>query len=509
MPAPGIQHQENITPKSPFYSSPHRISEYTPKEAAVIQASLEKQLGPEYLTSRPGAGGQKIHYITGEKCIQLANEIFGFNGWSSSIQTVQVDFVDEAVTGKDIGYGSIENTKGKAAAFEKAKKEAATDALKRALRNFGNVLGNCIYDKHYLTKVTKMKCGPSKWDVESLHRHSDYAPVKRESTAQPSDGPVKSIYPKMDIDEFGGDDFFDAEDFSETTIEDVKPDEVILEATTSSEILHPLHCVSDLPDQSRGSAPAPQISTGSNLQPPGVAVQNARTGPFNNGLPPQQRPPGGQIPPISRNPPQNFGIAQAPTLPGSRSMPQQQQQQTSRQPPHQDLKPDWKQRQIQIQQQKHQQIQQPQLQLQQQPAQPEKLRHLTPPQNPERTPSLPLSDLKNPPIGFFSAKAVDLNKGPDACPLPTAQTFNPHAESPSIRKTAGVDHTKSTHITRDLVAAVPAPPMVRTNIMNPHLDATRKIGMPGSLGPMNNRNPQGFKPHAAMLKRPLENQTSP
>lgn len=42
-------------------------------------------------------------------------------------------------------------------AFEKAKKEGTTDALKRALRNFGNVLGNCIYDKDYLTKVTKVK----------------------------------------------------------------------------------------------------------------------------------------------------------------------------------------------------------------------------------------------------------------------------------------------------------------------------------------------------------------
>jgi len=50
-------------------------------------------------------------------------------------------------SGKDIGYGHIENCKGKAPAFEKAKKEGTTDALKRALRNFGNLLGNCLYDK--------------------------------------------------------------------------------------------------------------------------------------------------------------------------------------------------------------------------------------------------------------------------------------------------------------------------------------------------------------------------
>ena len=61
---------------------------------------------------------------------------------------------------QDIGYGHIENCKGKAAAFEKAKKEGTTDAMKRALRNFGNVLGNCIYDKEYLSKVTKLKVAP-------------------------------------------------------------------------------------------------------------------------------------------------------------------------------------------------------------------------------------------------------------------------------------------------------------------------------------------------------------
>lgn len=87
---------------------------------------------------------------------------------------MQIDFVDENTTNgkitlglstivrvtlkdgtyhEDIGYGHIENCKGKAAAFEKAKKEAATDAMKRALRNFGNVLGNCLYDKDYLSTL--------------------------------------------------------------------------------------------------------------------------------------------------------------------------------------------------------------------------------------------------------------------------------------------------------------------------------------------------------------------
>ncbi len=51
--------------------------------------------------------------------------------------------------------------KGKAAALEKAKKEAISDARKRALRLFGNGLGNCVYDKEYLKQMKPVR-GPSK-----------------------------------------------------------------------------------------------------------------------------------------------------------------------------------------------------------------------------------------------------------------------------------------------------------------------------------------------------------
>lgn len=189
---PGDQHSSIA---NPFEEAKPRISEFTAIEIATLQSRLEKQLGPEYLSARSGPSGQKVHYIAAEKCIALANEVFGFNGWSSAIQNIQVDFVDEnpqtlkislglsviirvtlrdGTYHEDIGYGHIENCKGKAAAFEKAKKEGTTDALKRALRNFGNVLGNCIYDKDYLAKVTKIKVGPTKFDEDSLHRHADF-----------------------------------------------------------------------------------------------------------------------------------------------------------------------------------------------------------------------------------------------------------------------------------------------------------------------------------------------
>lgn len=41
--------------------------------------------------------------------------------------------------------------------FAKAKKEAVTDGVKRALRNFGNLLGLCLYEKSFTQEVVKIK----------------------------------------------------------------------------------------------------------------------------------------------------------------------------------------------------------------------------------------------------------------------------------------------------------------------------------------------------------------
>lgn len=78
---------------NPFETSEHRLNQYTAQQIATLQSRLDKRLGPEYISSRQGPGGQKVHYLAAEKCINLANEVFGFNGWSSSIQNIQIDFV--------------------------------------------------------------------------------------------------------------------------------------------------------------------------------------------------------------------------------------------------------------------------------------------------------------------------------------------------------------------------------------------------------------------------------
>ncbi|KAJ7363291.1 DNA repair protein rad52 [Desmophyllum pertusum] len=163
---------------------------FTTEEHEAVQNALNQKLGPEYISQRAGAGGQKLAYVEGWKLINLANQTFGFNGWSHSVTHQNIDFVDQVankyyvgvsafvkvqlkdgVYHEDIGYGVSEGMKSKALSLEKARKEAVTDGLKRALKSFGESLGNCISDKDYLKFITKQpKPGNIQYDVNFMRR---------------------------------------------------------------------------------------------------------------------------------------------------------------------------------------------------------------------------------------------------------------------------------------------------------------------------------------------------
>lgn len=167
-----------------------------------IQIKLDKKLGPEYISKRVGFGSSRVAYIEGWKAINLANQIFGYNGWSTEVKSVTIDFLDErqgrysigctaivrvslqdGTFREDIGYGTVENERRKPSAFERAKKSAVTDALKRALRGFGNALGNCLYDKDFLAKIDKVKFDPPDFDEGNLFRPTDeLSEVSRSNT---------------------------------------------------------------------------------------------------------------------------------------------------------------------------------------------------------------------------------------------------------------------------------------------------------------------------------------
>ncbi|XP_055213498.1 DNA repair protein RAD52 homolog isoform X4 [Gorilla gorilla gorilla] len=170
--------------------------QYTAEEYQAIQKALRQRLGPEYISSRMAGGGQKVCYIEGHRVINLANEMFGYNGWAHSITQQNVDFVDlnngkfyvgvcafvrvqlkDGSYHEDVGYGVSEGLKSKALSLEKARKEAVTDGLKRALRSFGNALGNCILDKDYLRSLNKLPrqmrpCSVSQAGMQECHHNS-------------------------------------------------------------------------------------------------------------------------------------------------------------------------------------------------------------------------------------------------------------------------------------------------------------------------------------------------
>ncbi|KAI9754255.1 MAG: hypothetical protein M4579_004786 [Chaenotheca gracillima] len=514
MPAPGDQHERTGLTTNPFEPQRPRISEYTAQEIAALSSKLEKRLGPEFISARPGAAGQKVHYLAAEKCINLANEVFGFNGWSSSIQNINLDFMTESeATGKvslgisvvvrvtlkdgtyheDIGYGQIENCKSKAAAFEKAKKEGTTDGLKRALRNFGNVLGNCIYDKEYVAKVTKIKVPPSKWNSENLHRHSDFAPVKKEPVLDTQNESLKNIPSFGELeDEFGGDEF-DEVDFSESHVTMGNPDEVAVEVkdlnrtskngsvavstgpSPAKERLTPAQSNQmKAPANRVQSLPAVSAQT-TGRQPPNGPQVKANMAPDSGN--------GGSVMRQANNGVQHPNTVHLPT----NGTPQRGQQHSNGNSSTADAQPYGTSRQSSIHQAPNVQGRS----------------GSGPSQNQGQLPP-------NPPVEFFNARAASLVQDPITAASPTtAPTFNPHSESPSIRKTSGVDHTKSKPIVRDALVQAPnqvpattglpntgAVTPIRSTFTNPQLDSTRKIGMPNSpaLGQGNGDNRGSYKP---------------
>lgn len=129
---------------------------------------LEAPLDPKHVKKPTGNFGPKGDYLEGWHVINELNRIFGFDGWSYTIELSR-DAVTEGkdskgqiqwqaaytcvctlrvgeVTRQDVGFGSG-FAKGLGDAIEGATKEAATDALKRAARTFGNAFGLALYDR--------------------------------------------------------------------------------------------------------------------------------------------------------------------------------------------------------------------------------------------------------------------------------------------------------------------------------------------------------------------------
>ena len=139
--------------------------------APEVIAKLVKPLDPNRVKKREGGGGRSLSYLESHDVIRTANEVFGIGGWSYHVNelthlgtekfigrdaregtrtgyraTVSV-FVGETQY-CDVGYGdATEYTQSTVTTHELASKEAVSDAVKRALRNFGDQFGLCLYSK--------------------------------------------------------------------------------------------------------------------------------------------------------------------------------------------------------------------------------------------------------------------------------------------------------------------------------------------------------------------------
>ena len=151
-------------------------AEFTNEDLTRMGKRLKLPVPISEASSRPGPGGTRVYYVEGWKVINEANHIFGFNGWSLHVLSTEVRSVDETGMGRftasvsvharvslrdgtvreDRGGGICEHARSKGEAILKAEKEAVTDATKRALKNFGDRLGLCLYNRAYIRAGTEM-----------------------------------------------------------------------------------------------------------------------------------------------------------------------------------------------------------------------------------------------------------------------------------------------------------------------------------------------------------------
>ncbi len=143
----------------------------------VVTKALGQPLDPALVSQRRGRAGRTYDYLEGHVVIEQANNIFARGGWGydivGDVTLREIETVDpktgevrrgQAYAAKvmvnvpgapsrtDVGFHAVaeENVEG----HETAYKGSVTDALKRALRSFGDQFGNGLYGDQSLAGNT-------------------------------------------------------------------------------------------------------------------------------------------------------------------------------------------------------------------------------------------------------------------------------------------------------------------------------------------------------------------
>lgn len=127
---------------------------------------LSTILHEDQIKERKGAGGRMLKYIKGDMAMDTANRIFGYGQWGYDVVSRGHMVIDDPKKGKIDMYTADVKLWVVGAAFtfpgggvgivndpytvemhEKAYKEAETDAMKRALRHYGDQFGLSLYNE--------------------------------------------------------------------------------------------------------------------------------------------------------------------------------------------------------------------------------------------------------------------------------------------------------------------------------------------------------------------------
>ena len=352
------------------------------------------------------------------------------------------------------------------------------------------MLGNCLYDKEYLSRVTKVRFGKQRWNIDDLHRHSSYV-VKEEageSTTNEVEGRSNNVSGKVkqetvaptvaDVeDEFGGD-LFDEMDFDSHT------DGVVVEPELEMDE------EADVKVEQRNGSPIKTEQTskpGPNYQD--RTIPRVQSTPILRPGKQSQESQKGQAKQLINNADHQLanGRTSRPDTHEARpnaahsSTVSEQVGSTHHQPPNVST---------------------------------HKLAQLGDPEQVSKTniPSKPLSavPVEDMPVGFTASRNAEILQKiePEATsnntthiPAITVAPFNPHIDSPSIRRTSHISHNKSAPVSRQAITAPPGAQPANpdhslsrtTNFINPQADPTRRIGMPvAAQSPAPNRS--AYKP---------------
>jgi DNA repair and recombination protein RAD52 len=144
-------------------------SPFTPEQIA----ELDKPIDSKKVAHRQGGGGTQLSYIEGHEAIDAANRLFGYGSWGFEVVGVPARDHYTDTNGEikamwysakirlhvrgcepieEMGLVEVQLPKpGRESSFgqqvDVAMKGSITDALKRALRCYGDQFGNSLYDR--------------------------------------------------------------------------------------------------------------------------------------------------------------------------------------------------------------------------------------------------------------------------------------------------------------------------------------------------------------------------